>query len=147
MVLFQMLVLGICSNAFDIAINARFDENKLKRSIAFKSLGTTTTADVGRFIIGGTQASGFDNIIVASTDYDLYEYSPSNNTYTQKLAGGGSFNSNEQYTGIVFDGGFYITRPDRVPQYLSLTSGGNFGDLANWDANERCKVLRSFNSF
>ena len=55
MVLFQMQVLGIYPvNAFDIAINARFDENKLKRSLAFKSLGTTTTADVGRFIIGGT---------------------------------------------------------------------------------------------
>ena len=41
-------------NAFDVAINSRFDENKLKRSISFKSLGTTTTADVGRFIISGT---------------------------------------------------------------------------------------------
>ena len=41
------------------------------------------------------------------------------------------YNSNEQYSGIVFDSGFYITRPDRVPQYLALTSGGNFGDLAN----------------
>ncbi len=134
-------------NAFDVAINARFDENKLKRSLAFKSLGTTTTADVGRFIIGGTASSGFDSIIIASSDYDLYLYSPANNTYTQKLTGGGSYTSNEQYTGIVFDGGFYITRPDRVPQYLSLGSGGNFGDLANWDANERCRVLRSFNSF
>ena len=135
------------NNGFDIAINARFDEGKVKRSIAFKSLGTTTTANVGRFIISGTQASGFDKIIVASTDYTLYEYTPSSNTYTQKLAGGGSYNSNEQYTGIVFDSGFYITRPDRVPQYLALSSGGNFGDLANWDANERCRIIRSFNSF
>ena len=38
-------------NAFDFALNARFDEGKVKRSIAFKSLGTTTTANVGRFII------------------------------------------------------------------------------------------------
>jgi len=135
------------NNGFDIAINARFDEGKVKRSIAFKSLGTTTTANVGRFIIGGTQASGFDRIIVASTDYNLYEYTPSANSYTSKLSGGGSYNSNEQYTGIVFDSGFYITRPDRVPQYLALSSGGNFGDLANWDANERCRIIRSFNSF
>ena len=134
-------------NGFDIAVNARFDENKIKRSIAFKSLGTTNTNNVGRFIIGGTATSGFDSIIIASSDYHLYSYSPSNNTYTQKLAGGGSFNSNEQYSGIVFDNGFYITRPDRVPQYLSLSSSGNFANLANWDANHRCKVLRSFNSF
>ena len=68
------------NNGFDIAINARFDEGKVKRSIAFKSLGTTTTANVGRFIISGTQASGFDRVIVASTDYTLYEYTPSSNT-------------------------------------------------------------------
>ncbi len=134
-------------NGFDIAINARFDEGKVKRSIAFKSLGTTTTANVGRFIIAGTATSGFDTVIVASTDYNLYEYSPSANSYTQKLTGGGSYNSNEQYTGLVFDNGIYLTRPDRVPQYLSLSSGGNFTDLANWDSAERCKVLRSFNSF
>ena len=134
-------------NAFDFALNARFDEGKVKRAVVFKSLGTTSTSNIGRFILAGTEASGFDKVIIASTDYTLYEYSPSANTYTQKLAGGGSFNSNEQYTGIVFDSGFYLTRPDRIPQYLSMTSSGNFANLANWDATHRCKVLRSFNGF
>ncbi len=134
-------------NGFDIAVNCRFDEGKVKRSIAFKSLGTTTTANVGRFVLAGTASSGFDTVIVASSDYHLYVYSPSANTYTQKLAGGGSFNSNEQYSGLVFDNGFYLTRPDRVPQYLSMTSSGNFTDLTHWDATHRCRVLKSFNSF
>ena len=48
---------------------------------------------------------------------------------------------------IVFDGGFYITRPDRVPQYLSLTSGGNFGDLTTGMQMKDAEYLRSFNSF
>lgn len=43
-------------------------------------------------------------------------------------------------------GVYYVNQEDRVPWYFKSTST-DYATLPNWDANHRCKVLRSFKDF
>lgn len=49
-------------------------------------------------------------------------------------------------TFTTLQGVYYLNQEDRVPWYFKSTST-DYADLTNWDANHRCKSLRSYKDF
>ena len=54
--------------------------------------------------------------------------------------------SNAVRSFTTLQGVYYVNQEDRVPWYFKSTST-DYAPLPNWDANHRCKVLRSFKDY
>lgn len=126
------------------------------RNVRFRN-GTITNAHVWREAIGspsggtpvllfqGKKTNAGDILGYVTSDGKAYHvvngtadevtppaYSPATSTATR--------------TFTTLQGVYYLNQEDRVPWYFKSTST-DYANLTNWDANHRCKSLRSYKDF
>lgn len=128
-------------NGFSAANNVRFDENKVKRSVIFRTVQGSLGFDP-RGAFGVVPTSGFDTVLMVSDSWVIKEYA---NNSLQNRSGSITGSSDPRPFSFTSLGDVtYINRKDRVP--VARTPGTtNFVDLVNWDSTWRCSSLRKYN--
>ena len=130
-------------NAFTRAKNVRFDQGNVRRSPGFREITTLTGGFTPVFTYGLYNATGYDTVVIVSSDFNVLEYVNGNQTlnYTS-----GAATSPAQVTATSLANVQYLNREDRAPIYRT-PSQSNFSTLINWPAGYTCKSLRSFGDF
>lgn len=128
-------------NGFSAANNIRFDENKAKRSVVFRTVQDTLGFNP-RGAFGVVPATGFDTVLMVSEDWAIKEYA--NNSIQDRSGTITGSSDPRPFTFCSLADVTYINREDRIP--VARTPGVlNFSDLANWDSTWRCASLRKYN--
>ena len=130
-------------NAYNVAINTRFDEGKVLRAPIFRNIKDTLGFNP-RFTYGIVPTNGFDTVLVVSDAWNIQEYA--NATLSNRSGSISGSTDPRPYTGTSLADITYLNRPDRIPVYRDSTTS-NFADLPNWTANWRANSLRSYGDF
>jgi len=129
-------------NGFSAANNVRFDENKIKRSVVFRTVHEPLALNP-RGVFGIVPPSGFDTVLYVDEGWHIREYANGSiNNVQGTVASGGS--DPRQFTFSTLGDVVYINRKDRIPAFR-LPSQTLFSSLTNWDATWRCSSLRKYN--
>lgn len=134
--------------AFNVGINARF-ENKLISRGPISKLAATLVANVlPRFAIGYSQLTGTTKFFICNSDGTVIDWSVSGFTgiaSETNVSPGGYVpsTSSNPFTSTTINDIVYLNRPDRVPWFVSKSTGTAFATLPVWDPTWRCAAFRS----
>lgn len=131
-------------NGFTSAVNVRFDEGKVKRSVLFRTVKDTLGFNP-RGVFGIVPPTGFDTVLVVDESWHIREYANGVVSNVQGNVASGGTNPNP-YTISTLADVVYINRVDRAPAYR-LPQSTNFATLTNWDTNWRCHAMRPYGDF
>jgi hypothetical protein len=129
------------TEAFSMAVNARFRNNRLQRSPVFRNiinLGTTNP----RFIATNLENSGTDLIMFGYENGRVFNFSNATET-DYSVSGYTNSVSEAAWTDCHLADLFYINRADRLPWVL-LSGGSSLTALANWPSGLTCQLLKSY---
>ena len=127
--------------AFSRGVNVRFRKGSVERAPIFRRIDVELEEEDPRYVASNLPTSGFDALYIGHL-----------NGRVTTLTGGASVDisvfgyveadSELPYTSCNLQEVFYFNRGDRVPWSFE-PSDTEFGNLANWDTNWRCQILRS----
>jgi hypothetical protein len=130
-------------NAFSMAVNARFRNNRATRAPVFRDVLALGTSNP-RYLASELQNSGLDLIFIGYL----------NGTVTRFVSGAETNYSVSGYTPNTAEAAwsschladlFYINRPDRAPWVLA-SGASSFEVLPNWPGSTTCGLIKSYAS-
>lgn len=128
-------------NAFSMAVNARFRNNRVTRAPVFRNVLGLGTASP-RYVSSSLLASGQDFLFLGYLNGTVTRYISSSET-GYSVSGYTPVSAEAVWTSCHLADLFYINRSDRNPWVL-LSGGSIFTNLANWPASTTCSLLKSY---
>jgi hypothetical protein len=129
------------TEAFSMAVNARFQNGSVLRAPVFRRVPITLSETDPRFLTASVPITGFDSVIIGYLNGRVSTYS-SGVEEDLSIAGYVEIGADTPYTSCRLGDVLYINRADRIPWSLTSTDT-DFQALANWDATWRTNILRS----
>jgi hypothetical protein len=129
------------TEAFSMAVNARFQNGSVLRAPVFRRVPITLSETDPRFLTASVPITGFDSVIIGYLNGRVSTYS-SGVEEDLSIAGYVESGADTPYTSCRLGDVLYINRADRIPWSLTSTDT-DFQALANWDATWRTNILRS----
>lgn len=124
--------------------NVRFQDGKIGRTPAFRSLASTT-ALVPRHLFTYQAPGERDRPTIVNDDGTIYEYINEVQTNVSPVGFSGT-SSSVPFTDTFLHGIAYLNRADLHPLYRTPTAT-KYAELDNWGATWRCRALRAFKDY
>lgn len=128
------------SEAWSMAVNARFQDGYVERGPIFKNVLSLATASP-RFVAANNEIGGLTTTIVGYLNGSVAQISNAAETDVS-IAGYTPVNSEASFTSCKLGGVYYVNRSDRIP-WSKRSSDAQFLTLANWDTSWRANILRA----
>lgn len=134
--------------AFTMATNVRFTNNRIQRGPLFSSIGSLSNTSP-RYCISFKLLNASSQFLVLNQNGTITNWvasTPNTTPVETNISPAGytpSAQPNLTYTATLLNDVVYVNRNDRVPWYKT-TGGSTFSTLPVWDSTWRCEALRSF---
>jgi hypothetical protein len=127
------------------ARNVRFANGNITNSHVWREAIASPSGGTPVFLFSGERTNSADVLGYVTKDGRVYHVT--NGTADDvSIAAYTPADSNAQRSFCALQGVYYVNQEDRVPWFYKSTST-DYATLTNWDANHRCRVLRSFKDF
>ena len=131
--------------AVSSARNVRFANGSITNSHVWREAIASPSGTTPVLLFQGERTNSYDILGYITKDGRVYHVT--NGTADDvSISAYSPADSNAQRSFCTMQGVYYVNQEDRVPWYYKSTST-DYATLTNWDANHRCKVLRSFKDF
>jgi len=128
-------------NAFSMAVNARFRNNRVTRSPVFRNVSNLGTSNP-RYLASTLQTTGTDVLFIGYENGRVYRFA--NGTETDySIAAYTPSTVEAVWSSCHLADIPYINRADRAPWQLPV-GGSQFTTLANWPASTTCGLLKAY---
>jgi hypothetical protein len=127
------------------ARNVRFSDGRITNAHVWREALASPSAGTPVFTFSVESASDFDILGYVSSDgRAVHVYNGAETEVTP--VGYVAAESVAVRSFCALQGLYYLNQEDRVP-WVYDSGSGDYEDLANWDSNHRCKVLRGFKDY
>lgn len=133
--------------AFTMATNVRFTDNRIRRGPIYSTMGNLTVNTSPRYSLSYKTPNSSSEFLILNENGTIVKFQASSPgvTPTQtdvSISGFTPATATTPFTATILNDVVYVNRSDRVPWYKT-TGGSTFATLPVWDSTWRCESLRS----
>ena len=127
---------------FTMAVNARFEDQRVSRGPVFTYGGPLSNA-VPQYVISYKVLGGTSSFLIGNLDGTIHDFTPGSPQRVLTASGWTPSAYPQAATGCIVNNVVYLNRSDRQPWYLTK-GGAQFAVLPNWPTSWRAQAMRSF---
>lgn len=132
-------------NAWSGGNNVRFANTKAERAPIWRNVEDALPS-APAFCTLRSPASGYDQVMVADVNGDLWQYQSKTYTKVTPASGYTPAATTQSYSSTTLGEVVYVNNPQNLPVYMAPGDSA-FSVLPNWDTTWRCRTLRAYRDY